>query len=79
MDQKQVADLVDQLRAPNPLYVPQVWLLTVGEYADKSVLGVVIGDEHQATRRAVELTVERHADGEPSDMVYVEIEKTEVL
>jgi hypothetical protein len=79
MNEKQVAELVDQLRAPNPVYVPQVWVLSVGEYADQHVLGVVIGDEGQALRRSVELTVERQLDGEPSDMVEVRYEKAEVL
>lgn len=57
----------------------QIWLLKVGEYADESVLGVVVGTEHDAEMKAAVLTRQRLITGEPSDMVLVNVEKAEVL
>jgi hypothetical protein len=67
------------LEVTNPLYVPQVWLLTVGEYDDYHVLGVVIGDEEKARERAIDLSLQRAEAGEPSDLITVDFEKAEVL
>lgn len=57
----------------------QIWLLTVGEYADYHVLGVFVGDEEQARMRALELTYERAGDDMASDLIKVSYEKAEVL
>lgn len=57
----------------------QVWLLTVGEYADQHVLGVFFGTQREAIYRSIELEIERRAAGEPDDMIEVKVEKAEVL
>lgn len=57
----------------------RAWLLTVGEYDDYAVLGVVLSTEEDARTKAAALTAEREKAGEPSDLVYVDFETTEVL
>lgn len=69
----------EKLQVTNPLYVPQVWLLTVGEYDDYHVLGVVIGDEGTARERAIDLSLQRAEEGMSSDLIMVDVEKAEVL
>jgi hypothetical protein len=55
----------------------EVWLLTVGEYADHSVLGVVIGDERTAKLRAAQLT--KKFVELKRGQYEVQVEKAEVL
>jgi hypothetical protein len=57
----------------------RTWLLTAGQYDGYTVLGVFQGTQAQVLRKANEMTAERTVAGEPSDMIKVSIEKTEVL
>jgi hypothetical protein len=57
----------------------RLWLLTVGEYADTQVLGVVRGSRTDANRRAADMTSIRAQDGEPDDMTYVAVAEVEDL
>lgn len=58
----------------------RVWLLTVGEYADETPLGVVrANDIAEARRVAGELTAKRVLAGEPDDMTYVAVTEVQDL
>jgi hypothetical protein len=50
------------------------YLLTVGEYADETPLGIVRANDIAVARRmAGELTLQRIRDDEPDDMTYVAV------
>lgn len=57
----------------------EVWILTAGQYADKEILGVVIGPRYKATGIAADMTTERAGIETSRDMIYVEVNETKVL